>query len=50
VKPALSLLHDAGFDGPADEFMKGFEHYRHGRNKEAVAEALKAFESTMKAI
>lgn len=50
VKPALSLLHEAGFDGPADEFMRSFDHYRHGRNKEAVAEALKAFESVMKAI
>jgi len=50
VKPALSLLNAAGFDGPADEFLRAFEHYRHGRRKEAVAEALKAFESTMKAI
>jgi hypothetical protein len=50
VKPALSLLNESGFDGPAEEFMLGFEHYRHGRNKEAIAEALKAFESTMKAI
>lgn len=50
VKPALSLLHEAGFDGPADEFIRSFDHFRHGRNKEAVAEALKAFESAMKAI
>jgi hypothetical protein len=50
VKPALSLLNAAKFDGPADEFVRAFEHYRHGRNKEAIAEALKAFESTMKAI
>ena len=50
VKPALSLLNAAGFDGPADEFIRAFDHYRHGRNKEAVVEALKAFESTMKAI
>jgi hypothetical protein len=50
VKPALSLLHEFGFDGPAEEFIQGFEHYRHGRNKEAIAEALKSFESTMKAI
>jgi hypothetical protein len=50
VKPALSLLNVAGFDGPADEFIRSFDHYRHGRNKEAVAEALKAFESTMKSI
>lgn len=50
VKPALSLLNDAGFEGPADEFIRAFDHYRHGRYKEAIAEALKAFESTMKAI
>ena len=50
VKPALALLHECGFDGPVEEFMRGFEHYRHGRNKEAVADALKSFESTMKAI
>jgi|KBSMisStaDraftv2_1062788.scaffolds.fasta_scaffold176677_2 uncharacterized protein DUF7014/AbiJ-like protein len=50
VKPALSLLNQAGFDGPADEFMRAFEHYRHGRLKESVAEALKSFESAMKAI
>jgi hypothetical protein len=50
VKPALSLLNATGFDGPADEFMRAFDHYRHGRNKEAVAEALKAFESSMKSI
>lgn len=50
IKPALSLLNTARFDGPADEFIRAFDHYRHGRNKEAIAEALKAFESTMKAI
>jgi hypothetical protein len=50
VKPALSLLNQAGFDGPADEFMRAFEHHRDGRHKEAIAEALKSFESTMKAI
>lgn len=50
VKPALSLLNAARFDGPADEFIKAFDHHRHGRNKEAIAEALKSFESTMKAI
>src|ERR1700687_1390304 len=50
VTPALSLLNAAGFDGPADEFIRAFDHYRHGRNREAVAEALKAFESTMKSI
>lgn len=32
------------------EFMNAHEHLRNGRNKEAMNEALKAFESTMKAI
>jgi hypothetical protein len=50
VKPALSLLHDAGFRGAEEEFLKAHEHYRHNRHKEAIVEALKAFESTMKAI
>jgi hypothetical protein len=50
VKPALALLNSPGFEGPEEEFLRAFDHYRHGRNKEAVAEALKAFESTMKAI
>jgi hypothetical protein len=50
VKPAMSLLNQPGFDGPAEEFIGAFDHYRHGRHKEAVAEALKSFESTMKAI
>lgn len=50
VKPALELLHDRGFAGPEEEFQKAHEHYRHARYKEAIADALKAFESTMKAI
>lgn len=50
VKPAIALLQDAGFRGASDEFSRAHEHYRKGRHKEAVAEALKAFESTMKAI
>ena len=50
VRPAISLLHQAGFEGASEEFLKSHEHYRKGRNKEAIAEALKAFESTMKSI
>ncbi len=50
VKPALSLLNDAGFRGPAEEFIGAFDHYRKKKFKEAISEALKAFESTMKAI
>jgi hypothetical protein len=50
VKPALALLHESRFSGPADEFMRAFEHHRKGENKDAIADALNAFESTMKAI
>ena len=50
VKPAVSLLNTVGFGGASDEFLKAHEHYRRGRHGEAMTEALKAFESTMKAI
>jgi hypothetical protein len=50
VMPALSLLNEAGFAGPNDEFMRALDHHRKGNNKEAIAEALKALESTMKSI
>jgi AbiJ-like protein len=36
VKPALSLLHDAGFSGPADEFIRAFDHYRKQERKDAI--------------
>lgn len=50
VKPALTLLRTSGYEGPRQEFLRAHEHYRHGRHEEALTEALKAFESTMKAI
>lgn len=50
VKPALQLLAEPRFAGAQEEFLKAHEHYRHGRQKEAVAEALKSFESVMKVI
>lgn len=50
VKPAISLLQEAGFRGPSDEFLEAHDHYRKGKHKEAIAGALKAFESAMKAI
>ena len=50
VKPALALLHDAKYKGAEAEFHLAFEHYRHGRTKEALAECLKSLESTIKAI
>lgn len=50
VKPALALLHDAKFRGAEAEFHQAFEHYRHSRAKEALAECLKSLESAMKSI
>jgi Domain of unknown function (DUF7014)/AbiJ N-terminal domain 4 len=50
VLPALTLLSDPQFRGAQDEFLSAHRHYRDRRYKEAVADALKAFESTMKSI
>lgn len=50
VKPALGLLRADGFKGANEEFLLAHEHYRHGRHKECLVNALKAFESTMKGI
>ena len=50
VLPALELLHDAQYAGAEQEFLKAHEHYRHGREKEALSECLKALESTMRTI
>lgn len=50
VKPALTLLHAARYKGAEAEFHQAYEHYRHGRMKEALADCLKALESTMKSI
>jgi hypothetical protein len=50
VQNALSLLQDSGFHGANEEFLKAHEHYRHGRTKEAIADALKSLESTMRCI
>lgn len=50
VKPALRLLNTKSYKGAHQEFLKAYEHYRHGRTKEALNECLKAFESTMKSI
>ncbi|MFM0451670.1 hypothetical protein PQR21_14885 [Paraburkholderia nemoris] len=50
VKPALKLLNAPGYDGVQEEYLAAYEHYRHGRAKEALNECLKAFESMMKVI
>jgi len=50
TKPTISLLYHRKFKGANEEYLKAHEHYRYGRNKECLAECLKAFESTMKII
>lgn len=50
TKPVISLLSNRKFKGANEEYLTAHEHYRHGRNKECLAECLKAFESTLKVI
>lgn len=50
VKPAISFLNQVEYAGPRDEYFGAYEHYRHGNLKEALNDALKAFESTIKVV
>jgi hypothetical protein len=50
VKPVLHLLRDPTFQGANTEYLRAYEHYRHERFEETLADCLKAFESLMKAI
>lgn len=50
VKPAISFLNQPEYAGPRDEFLGAYEHYRHSNLKEALNDALKAFESTIKVV
>jgi len=50
VKPALTLLSSSEYAGAQQEFLSAYEHYRQGKHKEAMNDALKAFESTLKVI
>jgi len=50
VKPAITLLQDMNFKGALEEFLGAHKNYRSGRNKEAISDALKSFESTLKTI
>lgn len=55
TRPAMALLTEKGFEGAAQEFQKAHEHYRHmmqdpEAGKDAIAWAVKAVESTSKAI
>lgn len=50
VEKAFSLLQQSGFEGPENEFQEAHRKYREGRHKDAILDALKAFESTLKTI
>ncbi|MEG3845159.1 STM4504/CBY_0614 family protein, partial [Microcoleus sp. herbarium14] len=50
VVPALSLLSSEHFKGAEEEFRSAHAHYRNKKHKEAIVDALKAFESAMKII
>lgn len=46
VKPAVMLLNGSDYRGAQEEFLGAHEHYRHGNNKEALNDCLKALESS----
>lgn len=50
VKPTLMVLRGDEFKGANEEFLMAHDHYRHGRYKDCLVHASKAFESTMKVI
>lgn len=50
VRPALSVLSGKAFAGAQKEFLNAHEHYRQGRYEEAITDALKSLESTLKSI
>jgi AbiJ N-terminal domain 4 len=50
VVPALTLLSSQDFSGAEQEFRVAHKYYREQEYKETIANALKAFESTMKTI
>lgn len=50
VKPALRILQGEGFEGAREEFIGAHRHFRNGDSEEAITEAAKAFESTLKIV
>lgn len=50
VKPALRILKGSKFAGPQQEFLQAHRHYRAGEYSQAITEAAKAFESTLKTV
>lgn len=50
VKKAIGLLQEQEFHSVSEEFLKAHEHYKERDYKDAIVNAGKAFESTMKTI
>lgn len=50
IKPAIKLLYDEEFEGACNEFFNAHECYRKRKYEDAITNACKAFESTMKNI
>lgn len=50
VKPTLLFLSDPRFAGPEEEYLKAHAHYRTGEYEDAIVNANRAFESTMRTI
>jgi hypothetical protein len=50
VRPALQILRDPLFAGAQEEFLNAHAYYRSGENKDAIVNAHKAFESTLRVI
>lgn len=50
IKPALRLLSNKSFQGAEEEYFQAFNFFKEGKNKEAILNAIKAFESVLKII
>lgn len=50
IKPALYLLNNKAFQGAEEEYFQAFDFYKEKKNKEAILNAIKAFESVLKTI
>ena len=50
IKPALNLLHNEKFKGAEQEYFQAFDFYKAGKNKDAILNSIKAFESVLKTI
>lgn len=50
LNQVIQLTNDSLFLNANEEFLSALDHLRHRRNKEALNDCLKAFESTMKII